>query len=102
MASIKALWSFGRLTGALSNDPAARLQAPPIKNVLAERILEEDDVRRMLGAEPDRRNKALLMLFYGAGLRRSELCDLTGETSGRAARTGDRRRCSARAARRGP
>ena len=77
VASIKALWSFGRLTGALSNDPAARLQAPPIKNVLAERILEEDDVRRMLGAEPDRRNKALLMLFYGAGLRRSELCDLT-------------------------
>lgn len=77
VASIKSLWAFGRVTGALTGDPTATLQAPPIKNVLAERILEEDDVRRLLGRETDPRNKALLLLFYGAGLRRAELCALT-------------------------
>ncbi len=33
VSAIKSLFAFGRLTGALSNDPAATLSAPPIKNV---------------------------------------------------------------------
>ena len=72
-ASVELRPSDGRTVERSGREAAGS----PIKNVLAERILEEDDVRRMLGAEPDRRNKELLMLFYGAGLRRSELCDLT-------------------------
>ncbi len=76
VSAIKSLFAFGRLTGALSNDPAATLSAPPIKNVLAERILDEADVRRLIDGEPDPRNRALLALFYGAGLRRAELCGL--------------------------
>lgn len=51
VASVKSLYAFGRLTGALSADPTATLQAPPAKNVLAERILEEEDVRRMIAGE---------------------------------------------------
>ena len=76
VSAIRSLFAFGRLTGALSNDPAATLSAPPIKNVLAERILDEADVRRLIDGEPDPRNRALLALFYGAGLRRAELCGL--------------------------
>lgn len=77
VASMKALWAFGLKTGALSAAATATLQAPPIKNVLAERILDEDAVRRLITGEPDPRNRALLLLFYGAGLRRAELCGLT-------------------------
>ena len=76
VSAIKSLFAFGRLTGVLSNDPTATLSAPPIKNVLAERILDEVDVRRLIDGEPDPRNRALLALFYGAGLRRAELCGL--------------------------
>ena len=77
VACVKSLYTFGRLTGALSADPTATLQAPPAKNVLAERILEEEDVRRMIAGEASPRNRALLLLFYGTGLRRAELCGLT-------------------------
>ena len=76
VSAIKSLFAFGRLTGKLSNDPTATLSAPPIKNVLAERILDEADVRRLIDGEPAPRNRALLALFYGAGLRRAELCGL--------------------------
>ena len=77
VSSTKSLYEYGRRTGVLSSSPDATLQAPPIKNVLAERILDEDGVRRMIDGEPDPRNRALLALFYGAGLRRGELAGLT-------------------------
>ena len=77
VSAVKSLYAFGIETGALAADPSKTLQAPPIKNVLAERILEEGDVRRMINAESEPRNRALLLLFYGAGLRRNELAGLT-------------------------
>ena len=77
VAAVKSLYAFGIATGALSADPSKTLQAPPIKGTLAERILDEAEVRRMIDGEPDQRNRALLVLFYGAGLRRAELCSLT-------------------------
>ena len=46
------------------------------KDKLAERILTEADVHRMLALEPGRRNQVLLRLLYIAGLRVSEIVDL--------------------------
>ncbi len=76
VSAVKSLYAFGIGTGALAVDPSKTLQAPPVKNVLAERILEEADVRRLIDGEQDPRNRALLALFYGAGFRRAELCGL--------------------------
>ena len=76
VSAVRSLYAFGTTTGALSADPSRTLQAPPIKNVLAERILDEADVRRLIDGEAVPRNRALLALFYGAGLRRSELASL--------------------------
>ncbi len=76
VSSTKSVYEYGRRIGALSTSPDATLQAPPVKNVLAERILDEVGVRRMIDGEPNLRNRALLALFYGAGLRRSELAGL--------------------------
>ena len=44
--------------------------------MLAERILPEPDVHRMIALEPDTRNYLLLRLLYAGGLRVSELCGL--------------------------
>jgi site-specific recombinase XerD len=76
IGAVKSLLSFGERTGYLPFNVGAALRVPPVKNVLAERILEENDVIRLIALEPDRRNHALLRLGYIAGLRISELCGL--------------------------
>jgi integrase/recombinase XerD len=55
IGAIKSLLSFGERTGYLPFNVGAAIRVPPIKNVLAERILEEDDVIRLIALEPDRR-----------------------------------------------
>src|SRR5919205_745354 len=76
IAALKSLFTFAQEAGYLRFNVGAALKAPPVKNTLAERILAETDVLRMLALEPDRRNRVLLTLLYGAGLRVSELCAL--------------------------
>ena len=53
------------------------MKLPPRKDTLAERILTEPYVIRMLALEPNRRNQVLLRLTYIAGLRVSEIAALT-------------------------
>lgn len=54
----------------------ATLKLPKVKNTLAERILDVEQVERMLTHEEDPRNHALIRLLYDAAIRRSELCNL--------------------------
>lgn len=76
LSSIKSLFHFGHRLGYLPFDTAAALRLPTVRETLAERILEEDSVRRLLQAERNPRNKAILSLLYAAGLRVSELAAL--------------------------
>lgn len=76
LSSIKSLLTFGHRLGLLPVNAGAALRLPAIKDTLAERILDEPDVQRMLALEPEPRDRALLTLLYAAGLRRSELCGL--------------------------
>ena len=57
-------------------NPAAELALPSYEKRLAERIVSEEDVTRMLQAEAGPRDRVLLRLLYGAGLRVSEACGL--------------------------
>ena len=75
-AAIISLFSFAQETGYLRFNLGKVLKAPPVKNTLAERILDEAAVHRMLALEPNARNRALLTLLYGGGLRISEVTGL--------------------------
>lgn len=50
--AVKSLFSFARRIGYLKFNPAAAILSPKIKNTLAERILSESDVHRLLALEP--------------------------------------------------
>ncbi|WP_336491143.1 tyrosine-type recombinase/integrase [Methylobacterium nigriterrae] len=76
VAVVKSLLSFAAQTGYLPVNVGAAVKVPPVKNTLAERILDEADLVRALALEPNPRNRALLTLLYGAGLRVSEACGL--------------------------
>ena len=76
LAAVKSLLAFGHRLGYLPFDVGRAVRAPRLKSTLAERILPEDAVHRMLTLEADRRNHAILRLFYAAGLRVSELAAL--------------------------
>lgn len=76
LSAVKSLLAFAHRIGYLPFDVGRPLRLPPRKNTLPERILTENETHRMIALEPNRRNRALLMLLYGAGLRVAEACNL--------------------------
>jgi integrase/recombinase XerD len=77
LSAVKSLLAFAHRTGYLPFDVGRALRLPAVRNRLAERILPEADVHRILNLEPDSRNRAILMLLYASGMRVSELCALS-------------------------
>jgi site-specific recombinase XerD len=76
VGSIKSLLGFGYKTGYLRFDVGRVIEAPKLPNRLAERILDEAKVHRMLALTPEGRDGAILRLLYTSGMRISELCFL--------------------------
>ena len=76
IAAIKSLFGFCVRMYRFCTNPAAELPLPRYATHLAERILPEEDVRRVLAAETDPRDKTLLNLIYIAGVRVSEATQL--------------------------
>src|SRR5271157_2106369 len=77
LSSVKSLLAFGHRIGYLPFDVGRALRLPAVRNRLAERILPEADLYRILSLEPDRRNQAILTLLYASAVRVSELCELS-------------------------
>jgi len=74
MAAVKSLLSFGHQIGVLQNNVSLGLRQPKIKDTLNERILSEEEVAAMIETQTNKRNQAILLLLYTAGLRVNELC----------------------------
>lgn len=77
LSAIKSLFAFGKRIDYLLFDTARPLRLPGVRDQLAGRILELDDVRAMIAGETNPRDKAILQLLYAGGIRRGELTGLT-------------------------
>lgn len=82
--SIKEFFAHLREMRFIAVDPTEGLESPK-KNIALPKTLSEDIMSRLLesisGTEArDLRDRAMLELLYGCGLRVSELCDLTVES----------------------
>lgn len=69
ISAVKSLLGFAHRIGYIPFDVGAAVSAPKLRCRLAERILAEDLVQRLIALEPVVRNRTLLRLLYGAGLR---------------------------------
>jgi integrase/recombinase XerD len=76
VSAVKSLFSFGHRLGYLQYDVARPLRRTALRDRLAERILSEAEVQRMLAMERHPRNQAILYLLYASGMRVSECCAL--------------------------
>jgi integrase/recombinase XerD len=76
LATAKSLLTFANRIGYVPFNAGTVVRLPPAINVLAQRILSEEQVVRLIALEQNARNHALLRLLYLAALRVSEACAL--------------------------
>lgn len=77
ISSVKSLFTFGQKLGYLQFNVAAALKAPKAKDTLAERILTEEEVMKMVTLTAKLRDRLIVRLLYSSGARISEVCGLT-------------------------
>ena len=76
LATVKSLFSFGHRVGYLIYNVGAAITGPKVPDDLAERILTEEQLQRIIALEEDLRNHAILRLTYVSGGRVSEIARL--------------------------
>jgi integrase/recombinase XerD len=76
LAAVKSLFSFAHRIGYLAFDVGRPVKLTSPKDTLAERILSESEIHRIIEAEHNPRNKLILKLLYVSAVRVSELCSL--------------------------
>jgi integrase/recombinase XerD len=76
LAAVKSLFGFCRRMAYIETDPAIALPLPRYESRLAERMIGEGDVERLLSVEAPLRDRALVAVLYLGGLRVSEACNL--------------------------
>lgn len=73
----KSLFSFALKMNYVRTNPFAPIKTDTPPEVTHHRILNEEEVLRLIDAPKRQRDKLLLRLIYAAGLRVSEVCNLT-------------------------
>jgi integrase/recombinase XerD len=76
LTAVKSLLSFAQETGYIPFNVGAAIKLRPNRDGLAQRILAESEVARLIDAAPEGRNRVLLKLLYVSGVRVSEICEL--------------------------
>ena len=76
ITAVKSLLSFAQETGYLPFNVGVAVKLQAHQDRLAQRILAESEVARLIDAAPEGRDRVLLKLLYVSGVRVSELCGL--------------------------
>ena len=81
MKSVRVFFSFLAREGTVLRDPSSGVYPPREHVILSRSILSQDEVRELIQRtrpiDPlSMRNRAIVELFYGCGMRTSELCNL--------------------------
>lgn len=77
LAAIKSLLTYASEVGYTRYNIGKGVRLLKLSNSLASRIIEQGDILRIIAAEPNARNHALLTVLYYTGARISEICSLT-------------------------
>lgn len=77
---MRTFYGWAKRRGVVAGDPAAALARPALASRLPS-VLKADEASRLAGASPDAtpgslRDRAVLELLYGCGLRVAEVCAL--------------------------
>lgn len=75
IACVRTFFRWAMREGLVVASPAERLRAPKVRRPLP-RVVEVDEAAQILDASENVRNRAILEVAYGAGLRVSELSGL--------------------------
>ncbi len=73
---VKSLFSFAYETDYTEKNIGKFIKPEAVNEELADRLLENEEVVLMLALETNKRNHALLRIFYHTGIRLAELCAL--------------------------
>jgi integrase/recombinase XerD len=80
VAILKSLFKFALKKRYMALNPADDLKSIEAHNKISERYLSEGEVFRMIDRTHEFRNRMILKVLYGAGLRVSELANLNWES----------------------
>lgn len=80
VASLRSFFHYLKLAGVIEADPTTLLESPKLTRKLPD-VLSVDEIDAMIAAIPPEknesvRNRAIIEMLYGSGLRVSELCEL--------------------------
>ncbi|WP_446684858.1 tyrosine-type recombinase/integrase (plasmid) [Cyanobacterium sp. IPPAS B-1200] len=74
---IKSLFSYCLKTGYLSLNPSVLVNNPKVNDNISQKLLSIDDVKRLMSHTDNLRDKLLIRVMFGLGLRVSEAINLT-------------------------
>jgi len=76
LSSIKSLFAFGAKVGYLRYDVSQMLKLEKVPDCLTERILSQEEIRKIIESENKPRNRLMLEMLFITGVRVSELSNL--------------------------
>lgn len=76
LSAVKSLFAFAHRIGYLRFDIGAPLRLPKKMDKLSERIISEDEIRRILAIPATPRDKAIVLVLYTSGARLAEVSRL--------------------------